>query len=257
GLVARRESPRWQQGASLTPTGMTFPVQAGHRYLATSQLWHPTVRRPQAGALKSPSNQADYLLLAPRAFLTAAQPLLDLRQSQGLATKAVAVEDVYEQVGHGEEGPEAIKEFLEDAYHSWSPPSLRYVLLLGDASYDPKEYLKTGVKDWLPGFPVKTSFLWTVSDPTYASVNGADLVPDLAIGRLTASNVEEAQVLVQKTIAFESGGGSFSGTSVLVADNADTGGNFEADADDIAATVLAGRSPQKIYYSQQGASTRA
>jgi len=82
-------------------------------------------------------------------------------------------------------------------------------------------------------------------------------VPDLAIGRLTASNAEEAQALVQKTIAFENGGGSFGGTSVLVADNADAGGNFEADADDIAATVLAGRNPQKIYYSQQGASTRA
>jgi hypothetical protein len=44
---------------------------------------------------------------------------------------------------------------------------------------------------------------------------------------------------------------------VLVAGRGDAGGNFEADADDIAATVLAGRNPQKIYYSQEGANTRA
>src|SRR5262249_35266121 len=215
-LLDTTDTPRWLQGASITPTGLNFPVQAGHRYLATSNLLHPTVHRLQASSLKSTANQADYLLLAPQAFLPAAQPLLDLRQSQGLATKAVALEDVYEQFGHGETGPEAIKEFLEFAYQSWTAPSPRYVLLLGDASYDPKDYLKTGVVNWLPGLPVRTSYLWTVSDPSYAAVNGDDLVPDLAIGRLPAGSLEEAQRLVQKTIAFETGGGSFGGTSVLV-----------------------------------------
>jgi len=211
----------------------------------------------QAGFLKDSTNRADYLLLAPKAFLAAAQPLLDLRQGEGLLTKAVSLEDVYEQFGHGETGPEAIKEFLEYAYQYWTAPSVRYVLLLGDASYDPKDYLKTGVVNWLPGYPVKTSFLFTVSDPAYASVNGDDLVPDLAIGRLPAASVDEATRLVQKVLAFENGGGNFQGAAVLVADNADLGGNFEADSDDIAATVLAGRNPQKIYYSREGANTRA
>ncbi len=34
---------------------------------------------------------------------------------------------------------------------------------------------------------VKTNYLWTPSDPSYAAVNGADLLPDLAIGRLPAA----------------------------------------------------------------------
>ena len=55
-----------------------------------------------------------------------------------------------------------------------------------------------GVKDWLPGFPVKTSYLRTVSDPAYASVNGEDLLPDLAIGRLPAGSADEARRLVEK-----------------------------------------------------------
>jgi hypothetical protein len=131
------------------------------------------------------------------------------------------------------------------------------VLLLGGASYDPKDYLKTGTRDWVPAYPVKTSFLWTVSDPSYASVNGNDLVPDVAIGRLPAWSVLEATSLVQKVLAFENGGGNFQGASVLVAGPGDAAGNFEADADDIAATVLSGRNPEKIYYSQQGAQTRA
>ncbi|MFM9709540.1 C25 family cysteine peptidase, partial [Streptomyces galilaeus] len=92
--------------------------------------------------------------------------------------------------------PQAIKDFLAYAYHSWSSPSVRYVLLLGDASYDPKNYLGTGTKDWLPGYPVVTSYIQTVSDPAYASVNGNDILPDLAIGRLPAASVTEAQILV-------------------------------------------------------------
>src|SRR4029450_3451476 len=116
---------------------------------------------------RSPGNRADSLLVAPRAFLAAAQPLLERRQSEGLVIRAVSVEEIYEQFGHGEAGPDAIRAFLEYAYQSWSRPSPRYVLLLGDATYDPKNYLGTGAVNWLPGQSVKTSYLWTVSDPAY------------------------------------------------------------------------------------------
>jgi hypothetical protein len=170
---------------------------------------------------------------------------------------AVSLEDVYEQFGHGEVSPEAIKGFLEYAYHSWASPSVRYVLLLGDASYDPKDYLGTGVADWLPGFPVKTSYLWTVSDPAYASVNGDDSIPDIAIGRLTAGSADEARRLVEKVMSYENGGGRLDGPAVLVADDADGAGDFERDADEIASEFFSGDRARKIYYSQHGASTRA
>ncbi len=255
-LLETTGTPRWLRGLQDAASGVRFPVLAGKSYLLVSSFLHPEVRLLEPSTLKDATNQTDYLLLAPQAFLEAAQPLLELRQSQGLTTKAVSLEEVFAQFGHGETSPEAIKEFLEYAYQFWADPSPRYVLLLGDASYDPKNYLKTGVKDWLPGFPVKTSFLWTVSDPTYAAVNGEDLLPDLALGRLSAASVEEAQRLIQKVLAFENGGGNFDGSAVLVADNADLAGNFEQDADEIASTLLASRNPKRIYYSQEGANTR-
>ncbi len=261
-LLETTGTPRWLRGLQdaasgvRAASGVTFPVLAGRSYLLASNFLHPEVRLLEPSTLKDATNQADYLLLAPEAFLDAAQPLLELRQSQGLVTKAVSLEEVFAQFGHGETSPLAIKEFLEYAYQFWADPSPRYVLLLGDASYDPKNYLKTGVKDWLPGFPVKTSFLWTVSDPSYAAVNGEDLLPDLALGRLSAGSVEEAQRLVQKVLLFENGGGNFDGQAVLVADNADLAGNFEQDANEIASTLLAGRNPRRIYYSQEGANTR-
>jgi hypothetical protein len=255
-LLDTRKSPHWLSGATLTPSGMSFPVEAGRSYLATSSFLRPQVRIVPPSTLRSEGNRADYLLVAPRAFLAAAQPLLERRQGEGLATKAVSVEEIYEQFGHGEVGPEAIKEFLEYAYQSWSKPSVRYVLLFGDASYDPKDYLGTGTVNWIPGYPVRTSYLWTVSDPGYASVNGEDQVPDVAIGRLSASSVEEAEKLVEKLLAFEDGGGDFAGRAVLVADNADGAGDFEGEANEIASTLFAGRSVERIYYSREGGNAR-
>ena len=172
--------------------------------------------------------------------------------------KTVAIEDVYQEFGFGEAGPEAIRAFLVYAYQSWKKPSPRYVVLLGDSTYDPKDYLGTHVVDRLPFYPLKTSFLWTASDPAYAAVNGDDLVPDLAIGRLPAGSLAEAESLVVKVVAFERAGQTLDGRAVLVADNADLAGGFEGDADDLTATVLQGREVEKIYLRDLGAGgTRA
>src|SRR5262249_11350280 len=192
--------------------------------------------------------RADYLVVGPREFLPAAAPLLDLRTSQGLVAKAVAIEDVYEQFGYGEASPEALKSFLVYAYQRWQRPSPRYVLLLGDATYDPKDYLHTGVANRVPALMVKTSYVVTASDPGYANVNGDDLLPDLALGRLPAGSLAEATTMIAKTLAFESAGQSLDGPALMVADNADIAGNFDDDADDLAATVLASRPVQKVYF---------
>ena len=165
---------------------------------------------------------------------------------------AVSVEQVYSELGYGESTPEAIREFLAYAYHHWKAPSVRYVVLFGDATYDFKDYYGTGVKNHVPPLMVKTRFVWTVSDPAYASVNGEDMLPDIAMGRLPAASAEEARALVDKLVAYETGASGLDGPVVLVADNRDAAGNFESDADAIASTILSGRELNQIYLSQLG-----
>jgi hypothetical protein len=251
-------APRWLTGASRGEDGLRFHAEADHTYRAVSSsaLLRPEVRRPLASDLKILRNRADYLLVGPRDFLATAQPLLDLRQSQGLEAKAVAIEDVYNEFGFGEASPSALKAFLAFAYHHWQKPSPRYVLLLGDGTYDPKDYLKTGVLNRVPPVMVKTSYLWTASDPFYAAVNGDDSLPDFALGRLPAETQDEARIMIDKIVAFESQGRDFSGSVVLVADNGDIAGDFEADSDDVASSVLPGRRVEKIYLRDLGAGTR-
>src|SRR5262249_33583219 len=65
-----------------------------------------------------------------------------------------------------------------------------------------------------------------------------------------------ARVLVDKVVSFEVAARTLDGRAVLVADNADLAGSFEADSDDLAASVLLGREVQRIYLSELGGGTR-
>jgi hypothetical protein len=231
-----------------------FRVEAGRTYLMVGR---EAVRRPEvssvpASRLKSPRNRADYVLIGPRELLDAAEPLLSLRRSQGLLSRSVSVEEVYSEFGFGEPTPLAVREFLSYAYHSWQKPAPRYVVLLGDATYDFKDVLETGVKNQVPPLLRKTSFLWTASDPAYAAVNGDDELPDLALGRLPAANPDQARVLVEKIVAYETSGPVPPAPVVLVADDADEAGDFGADADEIAGGLLSKHAVRKVYLSRLG-----
>jgi hypothetical protein len=244
----------WLEGKEPTESGIRFRAEAGRSYLVVSP---EAVRRvltrqaPTTYRLKQTSNQADYLVIGPRQFLGAASSLLELRESQGLQTQAIAVEDIFSEFGFGEENPKAIKDFLSYAYHNWEQ-SPRYVVLAGDGTFDFKDHLKTGVENQVPPMMVMTSYLETASDPAYVAVNGDDLLPDLAVGRLPASTVEELGTMVEKIVLFETSGGTFGGRAVLVSDNPDRAGDFVADAERLATTVLDSRELEKIYLTQLG-----
>jgi hypothetical protein len=108
----------------------------------------------------------------------------------------------------------------------------------------------------LPALWTRSSYLWTVSDPLLAAVNGEDALPDLAIGRLPATTVDEARTLVDKLVAWEDSGQGLSGPATLVADNPDLGGDFEANVADIAHSFLTDRAPQLLLLRELGAATR-
>jgi Peptidase family C25 len=248
---------RWLVDTRASSLGVSFRAEAGRRYLAVS----PQAVKSVVAKLASPSSlrgalRADYLVVGPREFLAAAEPLLEQRRGQGLESMSVAIEDVYDEFGYGEAHPEAVKAFLEYAFHSWERAP-RYVVLLGDATYDFKNSLGTGTLNRVPPMIIRDTYLWTVSDPEYAFVNGSDLLPDVALGRLPAANVAEAERLVRKVLDWENAGFDLSGRAVLVADNADAAGDFESDSERLAQTFLADRSVERIYLSQLGSGTRA
>ena len=105
----------WLEGVDSTPSSIRFRAEAARSYLAVSPdavLWVAEVRQPGRNRLKDTTHQVDYLMIGPRDFLGSAGALAELRRSQGLRVKTVAVEEVFMEFGFGEETPKAIKDFL-------------------------------------------------------------------------------------------------------------------------------------------------
>ena len=202
------------------------------------ELWHP-------GALRDTSAPVDYILITPRAFLAAAEPLCSQRRAQGLRVRSVAVEDIYNEFGQGFPLPEAIKAYLDFAYHAWATPPT-YVLLLGDATFDYRDRMGTGKLSQVPCHLTITSQLGlTPDDNWYVAVDGVDEVPVMRIGRVPAATPTQVTQVVQKFIQYESAATTGSANALFVADNNDAG--FASICNNLAAMLPASLAPTKIY----------
>ena len=79
------------------------------------------------------------------------------------------------------------------------PP--RFVLLVGDASFDPRNFLGQGDFDFAPTKLIDTQQMETASDDWFVDWN-ADGVPDIAIGRLSVRTAAEASTVVGKIVGY-------------------------------------------------------
>jgi signal peptidase I len=167
-------------------------------------------------------NRADIVMISHRSFVQSLLPLKSLRESQGWSVAVVDVEDVYDEFGFGEKGHRALREFLRRAKTAW-PVSPRFVLLVGDASLDPRNYLRRGDFDFVPTAPISTVVLETGSDDWFADFD-EDGVPEMAVGRLPVRTAREAAGVVAKLIAYERSGGSTAWAKrvLVVTDNNDS-----------------------------------
>ena len=209
----------------------------------------------QAG---NPANAADLLIISHQTFIPSLAPLISKRQNEGLTVKVVDIEDVFDEFSYGMHTPQAITDFLARARTMWVKAP-HYLLLVGDGSYDPRNYEGSGNADLVPTQLIDTVFMETGSDDTLADFDG-DGIPEIPVGRLPVRTVAEANLVVSKIVNFSPGNVPQSALMV-----ADTQGsyffNFEKANDDLIPLLPSNMQAnvQKIYRAQQpsDAATRA
>ena len=213
------------------------------------------IAEDQPSNLRSLSNRADYIIITHDEFFDGIQGLGDLRRSEGLRVEIVLIGDIYDEFSYGLTDPRAIKDFLSYAYHCWQQPSPSYVILVGDASYDYKGNIAGGNENYVPThlFVSQSDYLETSTDDWFVCVAGEDMLPDMLIGRLPVQTADEVEVIVEKIVDYERNipSGEWRQNIMLVADNPDMGGDFEAVCDGFADDyiVQAGFEATKIYVS--------
>jgi hypothetical protein len=192
------------------------------------------IERDRPSGWRGVDRQADYLIIAHARLIEAIEPLAQLHRERGLEVAVVDIEEIYDEFNFGIIDPKAIRDFIAHAYHNWQPPAPRFVLLVGDASWDTKnaEVDDRNYASWVdsqfedgPRFPGRNvpSYAgrpaindrqliptWnftsheghSASDNFFVAVDGDDHSPDLAIGRFPVVEPAEVEAIVAKTIAY-------------------------------------------------------
>jgi len=182
---------------------------SGQNGYLTPALIEPAVLDPE---LRHLDVGADYIAIGPSDLLEPLGPLLEMRDDQSLQVLAVPLEAIYDQFGEGLTEPNAIRKYLSYAMDNWQTTP-RYLLLVGDASYDPKGFISPENANRLPVFLIDTVYGGqTASDVGYAQLEEEAWESDvdsnddyeLAVGRIPAREPEQVEALVNKIIAYES-----------------------------------------------------
>jgi hypothetical protein len=191
-------------------------------------------------------NDAAYVLVAPDTLAEAARSLADYRSAQGMPTRVVDLESIFDEFNDGLAEPVALQRFFRFAA-THGPTPLRYATLVGRGTWDPLDH--SGVGDNLvPTALVGTPNGLVASDTALADISGDDGLPELAIGRLPVVSAQQLRDYLAKIEAFEAGApGPWRQHVLLAADDPDAGGDFPSDSDRIAATLPSGHTTEKVY----------
>jgi len=168
----------------------------------------------QLNNLRNTINKADYVIIGPEEFKTATQPLQKLRAPAIYAS----LESIYDEFSGGNPDPISIKTFIQWTQEQWQSPSPFAALLLGDAGYDYRNI--TGYSTIIvPTIQVSGTRSYA-SDDRLATLYGN--LPEIALGRFPAKNIDEVEDFVEKINALETNSifGPWRQKVTLIADDA-------------------------------------
>jgi len=168
------------------------------------------------------NNSYEFLIIAPSIFSSGLIPLIDHKESLGISTKIVTLDEIFGGVYFplkGRDNQEQIKYFIKNAHENWSTS---YIMLVGNKQDMPARYV--------PVYLVTGNYTYYISDLYYADIydeqghfaswdtnnddifagkeedgfiDDVDLYPDVYIGRILCSNNEEIDTFVNKVINYE------------------------------------------------------
>ncbi len=165
-----------------------------------------------------PLNQASFIIVTPKEFLSASNRLKAQREKPGsnyIKTSVVEIDKIYNEFAGGIEDPVAIRNFLRYGYQNWSDRPV-YVLFMGDGSYDYKNIYglyNNNVKNWVP--PIQKDSPFSDDVDSYCSddyfveftenynIPTGTSIPEMGVGRFCVNSLDEANAVVDKVVAYE------------------------------------------------------
>ncbi len=158
------------------------------------------------GNLRTQSPGCEYLFITHEDFYNAIMPLVDYRRRE-YSTKLVTINDVFDDFAFGKYDPLAIKNFLYYTTNNWTTIP-KYVLLVGDATYDYKNNLgKEDPPNFIPMYERGTTLSGNpgippnyIYDGEYVNFGAGEV---MALGRITVRTTKETRDVIDKLLTYE------------------------------------------------------
>lgn len=204
-----------------------------HEYIAfnSSAYLTPILKGKVANQnLHNTSLDVEYVIVSHPKFLSAAERLANFHQEKDdLTSIIVTPEQIYNEFSSGVQDVSAIRDFLRYLYKR--PNSkLKYVLLVGDGSYDPKNRVEDNTNFIITYQSVNSTHktLSYITDDYFGLLDDNeglfvnDLV-DIGVGRFPVSTLSQANILVDKVERYyaEESFGSWRNDIAFIADDGD------------------------------------
>ncbi len=232
--ISNPQLPRIVEGFEVSAVAggseLAFEGRLGERYLAASEgsVRFPTSIWSDLGSeLRSAANRADHLVIAPAPLYESSRTLVDHRRADGLRSMLVELQDVFDEFSDGVADPQAIGDFLRYAHESWAAAP-RYVVLVGKGSLDHRDIFGAG-GNLIPPTMVPTHGGLYSADNRFGDLEGINNVPEIAIGRLPVTTVDQLDALIGRIIAYEAGLDDLSDEILMIADDDDKEERAEFD----------------------------
>lgn len=246
-----------QGGTYTLQSAVAWTTSGTHTLLALSdaQLSSPvSIVGHHPSRLHTPQPGAEFVIVAAPQFSGQMQPLAAMHKAEGKSVAIVSSDTIYDEFNFGEPSPFAIRSFLKTAATVWTAKP-RYLVLAGDASVDPRNYLGFGFFDFVPTRIVPTAELKTASDDWFSDFNNTGLAT-IATGRLPARTASDAQLMVSKIVGYAtSAPGSWNTQALLVADTDDPGLSFTQAAQSVQKVLPSTFTATDVFTGVLGTST--
>lgn len=237
--VVQLSADNWQSSGSQVIFAEDAHPLVPRRYLAATSAAFTNIEASKIeldspSNLRSNTNDADMIIITHDDFVSQAQRVKSLRENwhsgssnQKMKVEIVNIQDVFDEFSSGMYDPVAIRDFLKYAYENWQRRPT-FVLLFGDGDYDPKNVIVKTDKNWIPSYHTNELHSLDYHDSrttdswfTYLTGGDNDIVMDMAIGRIPARSLADAEAYVDKLIKYETAPafGPWRNTAVMVADD--------------------------------------
>lgn len=203
---------------------VTLPSNRGRSIFAVEDSG---ILAPVSVAANAPStwstaaHNGELIIVTWGGWLAEANTWANYRRAQGLTVEVVNIEDIYDEFGYGTLSSSSMTDFFKFAKENWQTAP-NYILLLGDFSYDYRNYENRAFQNYIPSKRVDTLYEETGSDEALSDFNN-DGLAEIAVGRIPARNAAQVTQAFNKMSTFESTlSTAFSRGALFVSDLNDT-----------------------------------